>query len=343
MLIATANRPESLRSCLSLIEAQTLLPTRVIIVDASDDHDAVMAAALADRSAEIRWVPLRAPVKSLAHQRNFGLDHVKSEVVLMPDDDSMLFPDAAAHIMDAYTRDTEGVVGGVAAAVAGHHPQQAALGKSIGRRGGIKQRLQRLRYVVEAKFAPSPFTEYGQSAIDARTLPGWIDGGRFRALTVMGGYQMSFRTSAIQRLRFDEVLGHSSGYCLHEDHEVAMRIHNAGLVLVAAQEAMVFHEQHGGRRAGGFTYGFTWIANMVYTCTKNMPADSRAARHDLPRQARYKLALYAARSLAKRDRYSYDVYRGARRAWVNRAQLAPGPGLERSYRDLCDREITASR
>ena len=54
--------------------------------------------------------------RGAAYQRNRGLDHVESEVVFFPDDDSLFHPGTSEAIMRAYELDTEGRIAGVCAA-----------------------------------------------------------------------------------------------------------------------------------------------------------------------------------------------------------------------------------
>ena len=151
----------------------------------------------------------------------------------------------------------------------------------------------------------------------------------------------SSRRHLAKKFLFDEVMGYGIGYALHEDMELSMRLQREGFLLVGAELAPVFHDVHPSRRAGGFAYGYCWIANYLYACRRNIPQDSRVWRRDLPAFIRYKLALYRGRSLVRREDYYTDVWMGARTAWGDRLRLmdvAPDEAPA-AYRELCDARL----
>lgn len=340
-VIATLNRPETLARCLSMVERQTEPPVRVVVVDASDDHESVRRHVLQDRDRSIDWVFVPSNTKSLPYQRNLGLEHVDREVVLMPDDDSLLFPTAAAEIMSAYRADAAGQVAGVSAVGVPDSPLASTISNEQARSGTLKDRIEPMRNRLEAAFVPAPFNTFPRAAWTRLPTPGWVDGNQFALVPSVGGYRLSLRTEVVKQHPFDETLGYGIGYALHEDMELSMRLHRHGYLLVGAQQARVHHDVHPSRRAGGFNYGFCWIANYMYACRANMPAESESWKRDLPRFLRYKLALYGARAAVRRDPYSKDVLAGARAAWAERTALTDAePGdLAVVYRALCDKHI----
>lgn len=340
VVIATLNRPESLSACLSLIEAQTEKPQRVIIVDASDDHAGVKAQVMRQRDPAIEWLFLQSDARSSPRQRNLGLDQVTSEVVLFPDDDSMLYPTAAAAMLAAYRLDDSGQVAGVSG-VAASTPPATHSAQQITRWRAVKERIQPVRNRIEDVLVTKPFNSYPRELWTSRDVPPWVDGRRFVLVETIGGYLLSLRTAAVREHRFDEVMGYGIGYALHEDMELSLRLQSAGYLLVAAHEAPIFHDVHPAKRAGGYNYGFCWIANYIYACRRAIPEDSKAWRVDLSRFLRYKLALYRARAVVRRDDYSREVWLGARAAWQARASLMASPLGEvgQNYRQLCDLHI----
>jgi GT2 family glycosyltransferase len=339
-LVSTLNRPQSLKACLSLIEGQTEKPARVIIVDASDNHHEVKAEVMQSRDPAIEWTFLRSDTKSLPYQRNLGLEHVESPVVLLPDDDSMLHPQAAAGMLAAYRLDDRHEIGGVSGVGVASAPQQRRT-RQIARTRALKERIQPVRNMLENRFVPKPFSSYPRELWSKRSVPNWIDGKRFTLVESIVGYLLSLRSDVIKQHRFDETLGYGIGYALHEDGEVSLRLQKCGYLLIAAHGAPIFHDVHPSKRAGGFNYGFCWISNYIYTCRRNMPETSIAWREHLSNFIRYKLALYRARALVKRDDYSREVFLGAQAAWGTRGPLmsADPESLQQVYKQLCDAYI----
>jgi glycosyltransferase involved in cell wall biosynthesis len=339
VVVATRNRADSLAACLSLIERQTELPVRVVVVDSSDDHDA-SERVLSGREPSVEWVFIRSATRSAPYQRNLGIAHAESDVVLVPDDDSMLFPGTAAEIMALYRADTAGQVAAVSAAYSDRSPLSGTP-QQIRWSERRKQQVEPLRDAVERAVVPKPFETYPRQLWRSRTVPEWIDGERFSLVPSVGGYRLSLRTAVAQEHPFDETMGYGIGYALHEDMELSMRLQRLGYLLAAAERAPVFHDVHPGRRAGGFDYGFFWIANYIYACRANMPEGSLSWSRHLPAFLRYKIGLYAARAAVHPDSYNREVVRGARCAWQARSALmdAAVDDLPAAYRGLCDATV----
>ena len=336
VVIATLNRAKSLENCLSMIEKQSEQPVRVIVVDASDDHPQLRANILAHRDAAIEWIFLRSDVKSSAYQRNLGLREVKNEVVLIPDDDSMLHPQAAAEMMAGYRADRVGLVAGIGGIRVGISPLAGGTNE-VQRTRAFKDGVQPFRNRLESLLAPEPFKTFPQSLWRHRSIPSWVDGRRFRLVESIGGYRLSLRSDLAKEHQFDETLGLGIGYSLHEDMEFSIRLQKLGYLLVGAHNAQIFHDVHPGKRANGFNYGFCWIMNYVYACRKNLPGESRSWSHDLTRFLEYKVALYRARAIVNRDPYSREVSEGARAAFAARHVLIDTEisGLFDAYNELC--------
>lgn len=340
VVIATMNRPISLSNCLAHIESQTEPPHQVIVVDASDNPEHGRAVVCGDRRSDIKWRHVTAEERNLPRQRNQGLELVRSEVVLLPDDDSMLYPETAANMMAVYREDKDRMVAGVSGIAAGDPPSAAYSATKTNSRS-MKDKLDPVRNKLEERFVRKPFVSYPKSLWKEREAPDWVDGTTFALVPSIGGYLLSLRSAIAKEHQFDTTLGYGMGYALHEDMELSLRLQQLGYLLVAAQNGWIFHDVHPSRRAAGFSYGFCWIANYIYACRRNIPRESQAWRSDLPQFMRYKLALYRARAMLRRDAFSKDIYAGARRAWDARQVLmtANDHELAQRYRELCDQHL----
>jgi hypothetical protein len=138
VVIATRNRVDALEISIPLVLAQSRPAARVVVVDKSDDHAAVVAlcASLAASTA-IPLTVVEPPQANLAHQRNVGLAEIEEDVVMFPDDDAFWYPDTAAEVMRVYEADEHGLIGGVSAVQTDASPVAPGKG-SASRRAGSR-------------------------------------------------------------------------------------------------------------------------------------------------------------------------------------------------------------
>lgn len=294
IVIATRNRPDALALSVPRLLAQTHRPTRIIIVDSSDDHQAV--AAVVDPIATRAAIPIELSngPRGASVQRNAGLERVTAPVVLFPDDDSILAPNAAEEIMRVYTLDPAGRIGGVCAAPtvvwpdADVPPGRATIAAN---QRSMRERVRTLmegpRTKLERLAFPNPFVTLGQSFWHSWTLPDWFS--RFDVVPVewMTGFRMSFRTDAIRRVRFDERL---RNYSLFEDADASFAVMQ-GAMVVGARLARIYHDKALGERGDPRTMGVIQLLNRAYVVCKNSPP-GHPARRQLVRHSRYKIWQY---------------------------------------------------
>src|ERR1700722_6167168 len=114
-VIATKNRLDALRMSIPLILKQDVLPGRLIVIDASDDHDSVKneVQAISERFGFENTIVARSEASNSARQRNMGLQFVEAPVVMLPDDDSMWYGGFATNVLKIYEADVRRQVGGV--------------------------------------------------------------------------------------------------------------------------------------------------------------------------------------------------------------------------------------
>jgi glycosyltransferase involved in cell wall biosynthesis len=92
VVIATRNRPQALALSIPLILGQSRQPRKLIVIDSSDDHAAVAKVVGETTAGWGGTVIVEHSGPGAAYQRNRGLVHVESEIVLFPDDDSLFHP-----------------------------------------------------------------------------------------------------------------------------------------------------------------------------------------------------------------------------------------------------------
>ena len=337
-VIATRNRISALRMSVPLIFAQDVLPGRLIIVDASDDHESVKSEVINICKANNfgNLIVVKADAPNLTRQRNIGLRHVVAPIVMFPDDDSMWFRGFATSVLSVYEADIGQAVGGVVGvATLQPPPELQRQTYKPGKAAIIKRAVQPVRNFAEAYLAPKPFELIARSTWIKPI--GVVDNLNVKRMETLGGFRMTFRTNLVKDVGFDETLGYGLGYCLYEDMDMALRFQRRGFAIVSAERAKVFHHVFPTRRASGFNYGFSQIANYTYVCQKSAEGDKIIYGY-LERYLLYRIATYALRLYSD---YGRDAFLGAWAAWRNRAKLLDVElaELPNAYMALCDEYV----
>lgn len=122
VVIATLDRPESLKQTLESLSRQTILPEAVLIVDASDDDLTRQVSASFSSRLPIHHFSSRD--RSAARQRNFGADQVSTSLIAFMDDDVVLPSNLFELLIDPFSNDDAGEIGGIAGRIRGmEHPK----------------------------------------------------------------------------------------------------------------------------------------------------------------------------------------------------------------------------
>ena len=292
VVIATHERVSALRQSLPWIADQVPRPQRLIVVDSSSDPDAVretVESTLQGSAIPLEFVVARA---GLTHQRNVGLERVRSPVVFFPDDDTILFPGAARAILEVYARDEGEVVGGVSGRDAKDPPAGfEARDYGVDRVARIRRLVGPTRYALEGRLMPDSFLVHVLDrwrSPDGPAPPSWLGGGGTMREGWMKGFRMTFRTSAIRASGFDE---HLWRYGLFEDVDASFAV-MARYVLVQALDAPMYHHSAPGARGDARAMGVMQILNRGYLTYKHGTSGSPTQRA-MKRFALYKILLYA--------------------------------------------------
>ncbi len=268
-VIATRNRAEALSLTLPILLSQSPRPSRLIVVDASDDHAAASSAVqTAVRQAGFDGETIvEEAAPGLPYQRNRGLAHVRAPVVMFLDDDSVMYPDAADEIMRIYARDTEGAVAGVCAAEAMEPPAGLDISGYDMTSGHRREaRFRGLRNRIERRLtALKPALCLGRVLNARHALPSWLDEMEAVPVEYMTGFRMTFRTDAIRYGGFDEALG---GYALDEDIDASFTAMRSGLV-VGARRARIYHHRFPSGRSNPYEMGRMAVLNRAHVLLKH--------------------------------------------------------------------------
>lgn len=339
VVMATRNRPEAVALSLPLLLRQTRLPDQIIIVDSSDDPTPIEALAQAAAATAPIPVLFRRASAGLTHQRNVGLTECRADVVLFPDDDSLLYLDAAAQIMEIYEADTGGVIAGVAARAVDAPPPETEgdLGayeaeKTSALRSGLRWLRQQIKEV--SGFA-NPFVATGRRLSRQHPRPDWLAARQAVVVPYMTGFRMSYRRDVAARHGFDEAL---RKYGWFEDIDGSFSALRDGLVVTALQ-ARLYHHRVAAARANGHRMGLWAILNRGYVVMKHVRANPGVFPHP-GREAR-RLGLYCrlralAYGLMARDGFGRERAQGARDGLRLLRQIidAPAADLAETYRKL---------
>src|SRR5438552_18364771 len=102
LVVATYNRKDVLSRCLALAAGQHRRPLEIIVVDASPDWAATRARVMTELSAHhhhVHWEYVQARRRCLTAQRNQGVRLSHADVLFLIDDDSLMYPDCAEHVL----------------------------------------------------------------------------------------------------------------------------------------------------------------------------------------------------------------------------------------------------
>jgi hypothetical protein len=245
----------------------------------------------------------------LPRQRNLGLAHVESEVVIFPDDDSLFFPGTSEAIMRAYELDTEGRIAGVCAAEGREPPPGVPVTATYDTTAEQRRqaRIARFRKRLGLGFEWLRPTLYLGALLKARSEPlDWFHAEDCVLVDYMAGFRMSFRSAVIKAQGFDEVL---QAYAVAEDVDASFATMRHG-ALVGARKARIYHHKFPSGRGNPFTLGLMWSLNVAYVVLKHVydaglaPAEARKARWLVRQSSRLKLVtcLPALHSRSGRER-----------------------------------------
>jgi glycosyltransferase involved in cell wall biosynthesis len=309
--IVTRNRAQVLDLSLPLLLKQSRKPDNIIIVDSSDDPEAVPAVVQKYLSAtDIPITFFRSPA-GMTIQRNIALQHVTSDIVMFPDDDSLLLPGALEAIMRIYEADVDERIGGVCGREALEAPAAvlsvARKRYRMNRVDRIKKLIARQRFLLERRFCPDPMTLFGRSRCNALGTLDWLSEKNAVAVEYMTGFRMSFRTRLIAQHGFDETLGR---YALFEDVDASYSIMKTHLV-VSAWDARVYHYRSPERRDAGLMLGVMQVLNRAYVVCRHAEPGAYA-RRSLKRYTLYKMGIYMTEAQSK---FGRDRLIGAFRAY----------------------------
>lgn len=317
VVIATRNRPDALKlSVASIIEHQKTKPKQLIIVDSSDEvYDIENVISSLEEEHKFKITFIKSDRANLCYQRNIGLKKVTADVTIFPDDDSIFYPGAIDEIMRIYRNDDEGLIAGVCAAESitppSYFPSSSAYKQT--KYESIKKIIAGVRYRLEQRIIPDPFHLIGQQFIKKYCDISWFNKENVVKVEFMTGFRMSFKTSVIKSILFNNVF---DTYCLYEDTDASFSAYKHG-ILAGARNAKIYHHKYPSKRGDGYNLGLWQILNRIYVIRKHSE-NNQHIEISTNRFLYYKLFLYLITSYSK---YGRDRFSGALYAMRNRSKL----------------------
>lgn len=339
VVMATYNRPDAVALSLPLLLGQTRLPERITVVDASTDPAPIEALVAAAQARGIRPVAYVRASPGLTHQRNVGLRQCSADVVVFPDDDSLLYPTCGAELMAVYEADPQGRIAGVSAVSRTAPPPESGL--DLGRFAAEKMtptraRLRWLRRRLKDRMeALNPFVAMGRRLAAQHDLPAMFDTDTIKPVPYMIGFQMTYRRRALQPDHFDETL---QRYGWYEDIDASFTALRHG-ALVGAHRAGIYHHRAAAQRANGRAMGLWAILNRGYIVMKHLHANPQVfpdRAREIARLKRYCRARALAYRAMARDPFARARAAGAAEGMTLLDALIASPPetLSETYKGL---------
>jgi glycosyltransferase involved in cell wall biosynthesis len=298
LLVPTFNRRHALRTSLELAAKQTRPPAEIIVVDASIDFResrALILDEVAPLDRSIRFVYEPARVRSSTTQRNQAMDLATSDVLFMLDDDSFMYPDCAARVMEIYDADRELRVAGIGPRETNVSPVPLGRGQKTRPRHNkraplLKKTRNRFKSLFDVERVLLPY----DPDYPAHDIPEALRGFDVALTHYLAGMRMTWRAPWARSERFDETLRR---YAAAEDMDFSYRMSRHGVVLNALS-ARLHHSQDESARLTRHTRALLGLLNIAYLYRRNGYDPARLFARYRGR-LRERLALDALRDLLR--------------------------------------------
>lgn len=238
VVVATRDRPASLRVCLDSLLKQDYPPFDIVVVDSApaSAETAELISTHYASTGRVRYVHERRPGLGLAH--NCGLKHVVAPVVAFTDDDVIVDTRWLSILAADFADDRVACVTGLILPA----ELETRAQYWTERHGGFSKGFARRAFNLDESRADSPLFPYAAGQLGS-------------------GANMAFRTDALRRVGgFDPALGAGTLARGGDDLASFVAIVQAGHTLVYEPEAIVWHHHRRGedgmrRQAYGYGVG----------------------------------------------------------------------------------------
>jgi GT2 family glycosyltransferase len=271
LIICTYMRPEPLLQLLQSVQAQTVCPDEILIIDGSTNEETGIVLK-ENRFEELKCFMVPAEFRGLTKQRNYGIERVgnEMEIVCFLDDDIVLEKDYFEQLLRSYEIYPE------ALGVGGYIINESQC-EYVGERYQPKsdeyffdgwKRKDGSRFILRKKLGLDSDCPPGYSSLysHGRSVGFLPPSGKIYEVEMLMGGVSSFRKKVFQSLQFSTYF---EGYGLYEDADFTLRVAKLGkLYLNTAAKLNHYHDASG--RPNQYTYGRMVVRNGWYVWrTKN--------------------------------------------------------------------------
>lgn len=250
IIIPTKDRTFEICQCIDSILKQSLLPHEIIIVDSSEETylDSVLEEKIPAIMPLVKLLHVKA---SASEARNIGVRHSTGDILFFFDDDVILDRDYIRQVMNVFTNDEEGNIGGV-------------MGNII----NVRRDLTSIASVMRRLFF---WDHFGNGKFLPSGLPTYVHGhGKAMQTEFLSGCMSAYRRKVIEEFVFDENLGRLSGYTYLEDADLSYRV-SRKYTLVYTPLAKLDHHPSAKGRIDRCNLTKLLVFNHFYLFKKNMP------------------------------------------------------------------------
>jgi GT2 family glycosyltransferase len=300
VIVATHERPDSLKLCLDALEALEYPAFELIVVDNAPQTEATARLVASARRSSDRIRYTREPLAGLAAAHNRGLAAASGEVVAFTDDDVVVDPLWLAELVAAFrTDETVACVTGLIAAAELDTQEQVWQEECWRFDKGFERRV----FGLDSDPRGSPLHPYAAGGFGS-------------------GANMAFRTRVLRELGgFDPALGAGGPALGGDDLAAFFEILAAGYRLVYEPAAVVYHRHrrdYAALRAQAYGYGVGLTAYLTRLLVERPQRLAGFARR-APRGLAHALDGRSPKNAGKRQAYPREL------TWLERRGMVYGP------------------
>ena len=276
IIICTYNRPDVLTIALKYCAEQSVYPSQILVVDASEDwagnRDLIVKDVAFPGETELLY--LKAEKKSSASQRNQAILAARAvDILFFIDDDSFMYRDSAAAILALYESDREKEIAGIQAALADLPPDSTFADKSTideKKRFLDNRMIKRMekyfyliyKYILLMSDVQLFIPYFGSYKKDEKAM---LNDVEYPSLNFFHGCRMSYRYELVKDNLFDEDL---VKYSAGEDLDLSYRISQFGHLIEDA-EAMIYHKTAAAGRLSRYKSTSMYSFDLALFIKKN--------------------------------------------------------------------------
>lgn len=280
LIVCTYMRPEPLLKLLKSVQAQSLYPNEILIVDGSTNNKT--ETILKQNSFEyLKYELVSDENRGLTKQRNFGISKVAKDidVVCFLDDDTVLESDYFKNLLHTYDVYPEAL--GAGGYIINNNADWQRCSENEVKKFNYFyfenwKRKYSQRFVLRKKIGlldnspPGIVPDFGHGKAMSYFPP---TNKIYKTEFFLGGVS-SFKKNILETIKFSEYF---EGYGLYEDADFTIRVSKIGDLYVNTS-AKLFHYHDDGGRPNQFQYGKMVLRNGWYVWRVSFPKPLLKAR-----------------------------------------------------------------